>query len=409
MAYSLAKNKIKVLLLEGVHKSAVKLFRESGYSNVEYISGALGEAELAHAIRGVHLLGIRSRTFLTEKIISLADRLIAAGCFCIGTNQVDLSAAKKNGIPVFNAPFSNTRSVAELVIAEAIMLLRRIPEKNHLARLGGWDKSADNSWEIRGKTLGIAGYGHIGSQVSILAESLGMHVLYYDIEKKMNIGNARPVRSLKELCEKSHILTLHVPSTRLTRNMISKREIFSLPKGAIIINASRGDVVNIDDLAAALEKKHLSGAAVDVFPEEPAGNKDVFRTPLQKFSNVIITPHIGGSTMEAQENIALEVAEKLIAYSDTGTTTGAVNFVQVSLPANREYRRFLHIHSNTAGILQKINSCFSRRNINISAQYLQTDSDIGYVVCDIGTQVPSEEIISELKAVPGTIKTRWLV
>lgn len=406
---SLAKEKIKVLLLEGIHQNAIELFNEHNYTSIEYLKSSVAENELINKIKDVHLLGIRSKTNITSDILKHAKKLIAIGCYSIGTNQVDLLSAKLKGIPVFNAPFSNTRSVAELVISECIFLIRGIPEKNFSAHNGIWLKDASNSYEVRGKNLGIIGYGHIGSQVSILAEALGMNVYYYDIEKKLNLGNAKSCSSIQELLSVSDIVTLHVPETELTKNMIGYTELSLMKKGSYLINASRGSVVVIDDLAKALDEKHLAGAAIDVFPEEPNSNKDKFNSVLQKFQNVILTPHIGGSTSEAQANIALEVSEKLVKYCDVGTTIGATNFVEVALTPNVNKQRYLHIHKNQPGVLNKITRVFTSRNLNIASQYLQTDAHIGYVIIDIDQKNNSDEIMKELKAIPETIKTRMLL
>jgi D-3-phosphoglycerate dehydrogenase len=406
---SLSKDKIKILLLEGLHKNALQLFNDNQYETVEYQKSSLETKELIEKIKDVHLLGIRSKTNITNDILKHANKLIAIGCYSIGTNQVDLTAAKLRGIPVFNAPFSNTRSVAELVIAECIFLIRGIPEKNFAAHNGIWLKDASNSYEVRGKNLGIVGYGHIGSQVSILAESLGMNVYFYDIEKKLNLGNAKSCSSLQEILSISDIVTLHVPETELTKNMISKKELSLMKKSSYLINASRGSVVVIKDLAKVLEEKHLAGAAIDVFPEEPSSNKDSFKNVLQKFPNVILTPHIGGSTSEAQANIALEVSEKLVKYCDVGTTIGATNFVEVALTPNLNRQRYLHIHKNQPGVLNKITKIFTSRKLNIASQYLQTDAHIGYVIIDIDQKNNSAEIMKELKAIPETIKTRMLL
>ena len=405
--YSLDKKLIKILLLEGVHQSTVNTLNEAGYTNVEYLKTALGEEELAHKIRDVHIVGIRSRTQLNENVLKKARKLITVGCFSIGTNQVDLTAAKQQGIPVFNAPFSNTRSVAELVLAETILLMRGVPAKNAAAHRGEWLKSAKNSFEVRDKNIGIIGYGHIGSQVSILAESLGMNVYFYDIEKKLCLGKARPCHSFNDLLKISDVVTLHVPDTENTRKMISKEQLSKMKKGSLLINASRGTVVDYPALAEALRSGHLAGAAADVFPEEPASNKEQFHSELQKFDNVILTPHIGGSTSEAQENIGQEVAEKLIRYSDNGSTIGAVNFPQISLLPNREKQRFLHIHKNMPGLLKDINDVFTNKGINIASQYLQTDADIGYVIVDTESDM-SKTILRELKKIPHTIKARML-
>ncbi|MDH7605352.1 MAG: phosphoglycerate dehydrogenase [Melioribacter sp.] len=406
---SFPKEKIKVLLLEGIHENAINYFRKYGYTNVECLKHALHDEHLIDKIKDVHIIGIRSRTNLTKEVLKYAKKLIAIGCFSIGTNQVDLLAAKLKGIPVFNAPFSNTRSVAELVISECIFLIRGIPEKNFYAHQGRWLKEAKNSFEVRGKNIGIVGYGHIGSQVSILAESLGMNVFYYDIEKKLSLGNAKACSSLDELLQVSDIVTLHVPETELTKNMITKRELNLMKKGSYLINTSRGSVVNLNDLAEAIENKHLNGAAIDVFPEEPVSNGDDFICVLQKFPNVILTPHIGGSTVEAQENIALEVSEKLVKYCDIGSTIGATNFVEISLAPNVDKQRYLHIHHNKPGVMNKIAKVFTARKLNIGAQYLQTDPYIGYVIIDIDSKEHPKEILKELKAIPETIKARVLL
>lgn len=406
---SFPKEKIKVLLLEGIHENAINYFHKHGYTNVECLKHALHDEHLIEKIKDVHIIGIRSRTNLTKEVLKHAKKLIAIGCFSIGTNQVDLLAAKLKGIPVFNAPFSNTRSVAELVISECIFLIRGIPEKNFYAHQGKWFKEAKNSFEVRGKNIGIVGYGHIGSQVSILAESLGMNVYYYDIEKKLSLGNAKACSSLDELLQVSDIVTLHVPETELTKNMITKRELSLMKKGSYLINTSRGSVVNLNDLAEAIENKHLNGAAIDVYPEEPVSNGDGFSCVLQKYPNVILTPHIGGSTVEAQENIALEVSEKLVKYCDIGSTIGATNFVEISLAPNVDKQRYLHIHHNQPGVMNKITKVFTARKLNIGAQYLQTDPYIGYVIIDIDSKEHPKEILKELKAIPETIKARVLL
>ena len=406
--HSLSKDKIKVLLLEGVHDNAVAEFANHGYSSVERLSHALPEAELIERIQGVHLLGIRSATKVTDKVLAAANRLMGIGCFCIGTNQVKVETARRAGVPVFNAPYSNTRSVAELVIAEAIMLMRRIPEKSEAAHKGIWQKTAAHSYELRGKTLGIVGYGHIGSQLSVIAEAMGMQVRFYDIERKLAIGNARSAASLEGLLNVSDIVSLHVPATAQTKYMIGEREIRAIKKGGYLINAARGNVVDIDSLARALSDKHLQGAAIDVFPQEPDSNQDIFESPLRGLPNVILTPHIGGSTIEAQANIGIEVAEKLIKYSDNGSTVGAVNFVEAALPVKAGETRFLHIHANVPGVMRRINEVFSARSLNISAQYLQTDPEVGYVVVDVVGDLDEADIITDLQAIEGTIKTRFL-
>ena len=405
--FSLDKSRIKVLLLEGVHENAVKHFIENGYSNIEYHKEALAGMELEEKLRDTHIIGIRSRTELRKLDLHKAPKLFTIGCFSIGTNQVDNQDAKMLGIPVFNAPFSNTRSVAEMVIAECIMLMRGIPERNALAHNRIWMKSLNNSVEVRGKTLGIIGYGHIGSQVSILAEALGMNIYYYDIEKKLSLGNAKPVASLDNLLEISDTVTIHVPSTPLTKNMISSKQILQMKKGACLINASRGDVVDYKAVAEGLRSKHLAGMAADVFPEEPASNDEPFVNDLQEFNNVILTPHIGGSTLEAQANIGLEVAEKLVKYSDTGSTLGAVNFVEISLQPNNSKQRFLHIHKNVPGVLRELNSFFASRSINISAEFLQTDPDIGYVIMETESEF-NASVLNDLKKIPHTIRARIL-
>lgn len=404
---SLEKDRIKILLLEGLHPSSVEVLQAAGYSNIEYHKGSLEEAELIKAIKDVHFVGIRSRSNLTEKVINAAEKLVAIGCFCIGTNQVDLNAAAKRGIPVFNAPFSNTRSVAELVLGEILLLLRGIPEKNALAHRGIWKKSADNSYEARGKRLGIIGYGHIGTQLGIIAENLGMHVYFYDIESKLSLGNATQVHTLSELLNKCDVISLHVPETAGTKNMMGAEEFARMKPGAIFINAARGTVVDIPALCNALESGHIAGAAIAVFPEEPASNKEPFESPLMKFDNVILTPHVGGSTQEAQENIGIEVAGKLAKYSDNGSTLSSVNFPEVSLPEHRSCSRLLHIHANRPGILTQINTIFAEEGINIAAQYLQTTAEIGYVVIDVET-ARSEEALTKLKAIDGTIRARIL-
>jgi len=402
---SLEKNKIKILLLEGVHTSAVESLQTAGYTNIEYHKGSLSENELIKAIKDAHFVGIRSRTHLSQNIIDAAKKLVGIGCFCIGTNQVDLNAAEKRGIPVFNAPFSNTRSVAELVLGQIILLLRGIPEKNALAHRGIWKKSADHSYEARSKNLGIIGYGHIGTQLGILAENLGMKVYYYDIENKLSLGNASQVSTLTELLKKSDVVSLHVPETPETKNIMGRNEFALMKPNSVFINAARGTVVDIDSLCDVLDSGHISGAAVDVFPTEPKTNSDPFESRLLKHDNVLITPHIGGSTQEAQENIGTEVANKLAKYSDNGSTVSSVNFPEVSLPALRECSRLLHIHENRPGILNKINTYFAEEHINIAAQYLQTGSQIGYVVIDVETG-RSEEALQKLKSIEGTIRAR---
>ncbi|MDD2713301.1 MAG: phosphoglycerate dehydrogenase [Simplicispira sp.] len=404
---SLDKSKIKFLLLEGIHPSALDTLRRAGYTQIESIAGALPEEELLQKMADVHFVGIRSRTQLTAEVFAHAPKLVAVGCFCIGTNQVDLNAARERGIAVFNAPYSNTRSVAELVLAEAILLLRGIPEKNAVAHRGGWLKSADNAYEIRGKTLGIVGYGSIGTQLSVLAESLGMQVAFYDVVSKLPLGNARQVASLHELLGQSDIVTLHVPELPSTQWMIGATEIAAMKPGSILINAARGTVVEIEPLAEALRTKKLLGAAIDVFPVEPRTNKDEFISPLRGLDNVILTPHIGGSTIEAQANIGLEVAEKLVKYSDNGTSTSSVNFPEVALPSHPGKHRLLHIHRNVPGVLSHINSILSDNQINIAAQYLQTNEAVGYVVIDMDA-ASSDLALDKLAQVPGTLRSRVL-
>ncbi len=404
---SLAKDKIRILLLEGVHPSALATLENNGYSNIEYLKTSLSEDALIEKIKDAHFVGIRSRTQLNERVIAAASKLVAIGCFCIGTNQVDLQAAQLRGIPVFNAPFSNTRSVAELVLGQIILLLRGIPAKNAKAHRGEWDKSAVGSYEARGKTLGIIGYGHIGTQLSILAEHLGMRVKFYDIEDKLVLGNSTQVKHLDELLAVSDVVSLHVPETPQTLNMIDAAALATMKPGSILINASRGTVVDIDALVSALETGHISGAAIDVFPVEPVANGEEFSSPLRQFENVILTPHVGGSTQEAQENIGIEVAGKLAKYSDNGSTLSAVNFPEVSLPEHKGRSRLLHIHSNRPGVLTQINQTFAAKGINIEAQYLQTTADIGYVVIDVEADRANEGL-AELQQIKGTIKTRIL-
>ncbi|ATD07486.1 MULTISPECIES: phosphoglycerate dehydrogenase [Pseudoalteromonas] len=404
---SLSKDKIRILLLEGVHQSAVETLKRNGYSNIDYVKTSLPEPELIERIKDAHFVGIRSRTHLTEAVLEQAEKLVAIGCFCIGTNQVDLDAAKKRGIAVFNAPFSNTRSVAELVLGEILLLLRRVPERNAKAHRGEWDKSADGSYEARGKTLGIIGYGHIGTQLGIMAENIGMNVEFYDIEDKLTLGNATQLHTLTQLLQRADVVSLHVPETSQTKNLIGMAEIEVMKQGAILINASRGTVVDIDALAEALAAKKLSGAAIDVFPVEPKSNHEEFVSPLREFDNVLLTPHVGGSTQEAQENIGVEVAGKLAKYSDNGSTVTAVNFPEVSLPELSNRSRLLHVHVNRPGVLTQINQAFAQHGINIAAQYLQTDESIGYVVIDVDSD-HSEVALKELSAVEGTIRARIL-
>ncbi|GAB2732157.1 phosphoglycerate dehydrogenase [Melaminivora jejuensis] len=404
---SLDKSKIKFLLFEGIHQSAVDALAAAGYINVERLPGALEGQELHDKIADAHFVGLRSRTQLTAEVLAHASKLVAVGAFCIGTNQIDLKAARERGIAVFNAPYSNTRSVAELVLAQSILLLRGIPEKNAVAHRGGWLKSAEGAFEARGKTLGIVGYGAIGSQLSVLAESLGMHVIFHDVVAKLPLGNAHQAASLQALLAESDIVSLHVPELASTQWMIGAAQIAAMKRGAILINASRGTVVEIDPLAEAIRSGHLAGAAIDVFPKEPKSNKDEFVSPLRGLDNVILTPHIGGSTMEAQANIGVEVAAKLIRYSDNGTSTSSVNFPEVALPAHEGKHRLLHVHQNVPGVLSQINRILSDNDINISAQYLQTREDIGYVVIDLDAR-SSDVALEKLAQVPGTLRTRVL-
>lgn len=407
MTTSFDKSKLKVLLLEGIHPSAERIFRDAGYANIETVKTALTGEELKAQLEGVHFLGIRSRTTLTRDIFEAADKLVAVGCYCIGTNQVDLTATTEHGIVVFNAPYSNTRSVAELVLAEATLLLRGIPEKNAKAHRGGWAKTANDSFEIRGKTLGIVGYGSIGSQLSVLAESLGMRVIFYDVVSKLPLGNASQIPSLEGLLGQADIVTLHVPDLPSTRNLMDQERISQMKPKSILINASRGTVVDIDALTKALEEKHLLGTAIDVFPTEPKSNNDEFVSPLRGFDNAILTPHIGGSTQEAQENIGVEVAEKLVRYSDNGSTLTSVNFPEVALPPHPNHHRLLHVHENRPGVLSAINSVFAENHINIGSQFLQTSDKIGYVVIDVDRDY-SDMALEKLSEIEGTIRCRVL-
>ena len=404
---SLEKSKIKILLLEGVHQSALDTLNAHGYTNIEYLTGSLPENELIERVKDVHFIGIRSRTQLTDKVFDAAKKLVAVGCFCIGTNQVNLTAATMRGVAVFNAPFSNTRSVAELVIAEAIILLRGVAEKNAKAHRGEWQKSAKISYEIRGKKLGIIGYGSIGSQLSVIAESMGMHVYFYDIITKLPLGNATQLGTMKELLATCDIVTLHVPETPSTKDMMGAAQFAEMKQDSIFINAARGTVVVIDDLCTALAEKRLLGAAVDVFPVEPRSNDDEFISPLREFDNVILTPHVGGSTLEAQENIGYEVSEKLIKYSDNGSSISSVNFPEVALPEYPNVHRLLHVHENIPGVMSAINNVFSENDLNISGQYLQTNEKVGYVVIDVNAET-SKVALSKLKQVKGTIRCRRL-
>ncbi|MEP6512560.1 MAG: phosphoglycerate dehydrogenase [Parafilimonas sp.] len=404
---SYPKEKINILLLENISERAVQFFQKNGYTNIQRFHGALDEDELINEIKDVHLLGIRSKTAITKNVLEAAKKLQAIGCFCIGTNQVNIHDATKNGVSVFNAPYSNTRSVAELIIGLCIMLIRRIPDKNKAAHEGIWLKQSEGSYELRGKTLGIIGYGNIGSQVSVLAEALGMKVLFYDIETKMPLGNASVSRHLKELLSKCDIISLHVPDTPETKNLINKNNLKFCKKEAIIINYSRGEVIELDALAKAIEDGRIGGAGVDVFPVEPEKNGAAFQTPLQGLPNVILTPHIGGSTQEAQQNIAEDVSTKLFNYLERGISTGSHTVPALSLPPVEGAHRILHIHNNVPGVLSAINTQLSNHKINIVAQYLKTNDDIGYVVLDVDKQL-SKKAHQLLREVKETIKVRVL-
>ncbi|MBK8096187.1 MAG: phosphoglycerate dehydrogenase [Planctomycetes bacterium] len=407
---SLDKGNISVLLLEGVHDRAAEMFVADGYTQVMRHAKALPPDQLTDALASVHILGIRSRTQITEQILTTAPKLMAIGCFCIGTDQVDLAAARRRGIPVFNAPFSNTRSVAELVLAEIILLLRGIPHKNAATHRGEWIKSATGAREARGKTLGIIGYGHIGTQVGLLAEALGMQVVFYDIVTKLALGNATAVRSLEALLDVADIVTLHVPETPQTRWLIGRDQIAKMKPGTALINAARGTVVDLEAVAAALDSGHLAGVAIDVFPKEPQSNDERFESPLLRFDQAILTPHVGGSTLEAQQNIGGEVAEKMLRYSNNGSTLSAVNFPEVSLPEHIGKHRLLHIHRNQPGMLSQVNDVFSRHRVNVAAQYLQTDAEIGYVVIDVDPtdRGDTRTLQRELDGIAGTVRTRLL-
>jgi D-3-phosphoglycerate dehydrogenase / 2-oxoglutarate reductase len=404
---SYPKEKISILFLENISDTAVRQFREAGYTDIRKLNGALSEEELIHVIKNVHLLGIRSKTQITRKVLQHASKLQAIGCFCIGVNQVDLKAATQQGVAVFNAPYSNTRSVAELVIGASVMLIRRIPDKNRAAHEGTWMKEAKGSYELRGKTLGIIGYGNIGSQVSVLAEALGMRVIFYDIATRLPLGNAEARRNIRDLVSKADIISLHVPDTQQTKNMINKAILKNFKKGSMLINYARGEVVDIEALVKSLKDGHLSGAAIDVFPLEPERNGEKFISPLQGLSNVLLTPHIGGSTEEAQQNIGQDVSHKLFHYLEMGISTGSHSIPELSLPPQEGTHRILHIHNNVPGVLSSINSSLSKHNINILAQYLKTNEEIGYVVLDIDKKI-SSHAIQLLKQVKETIKVRLL-
>lgn len=404
---SLAKDRIKVALLEGVHPRAVEIFNQNGYHNVQAVSSSRTGNELKELLADVHFLGIRSRTQLTAEVLDAASKLNAVGCFCIGTNQVNLDRACELGIPVFNAPFSNTRSVAELVLAEMIMLVRGIPQRNAAAHRGEWLKNAKNSYEVRGKTLAIIGYGHIGTQLGVLAEGLGMKVVFHDVETKLPLGNAVSAASLHQALGSADVVSLHVPQTPLTENLMDEQALAAMRRGSWLINASRGNVVDIPALAKALETGHVLGAAIDVFPAEPKGNDQPFESPLRGFDNVILTPHIGGSTAEAQVNIAEEVSNKLVRYSDNGSTLSAVNFPQVNLPDHSGSHRIMHIHRNEPGVLRQVNRVFADSNVNVAAQYLQTQNNVGYVVMDIES-TEAGELKERLEQIDGTLRCRVL-
>ncbi|MEN9568989.1 MAG: hypothetical protein RL172_220 [Bacteroidota bacterium] len=404
---SYPKDKINILFLENISDVAVNYFKSSGYANVKKISGALSEEQLIKEIKNVHLLGIRSKTKITQNVLQAAEKLQAIGCFCIGVNQVDLKAATKKGIAVFNAPYSNTRSVAELVIGTSIILIRKILDKNKAAHEGIWMKDATGSYELRGKTLGIIGYGNIGSQLSVLAESLGMKVIFYDAETKLPLGNAVSKKTLKELASQADIISLHVPELPSTKNMINKTTLKYFKQNSILINFARGEVVDLDALAKSLNDGQLSGAAIDVFPWEPEKNGDTFTSPLQGLSNVLLTPHIGGSTQEAQNNIGDDVSAKLFNYLEKGVSFGSHTVPALSLPPQEGTHRILHIHNNVPGVLSEINTQLSKSKINILGQYLKTNDAIGYVVLDVDTNL-SKKALELLKQVKETIKVRML-
>lgn len=406
-ATSYPKDKIKVLFLENISEKAVQYFKDQGYTDVKKISGALSEEDLIKIIKDVHILGIRSKTFISKKVLDSAKKLQAIGCFCIGINQVDLKACKQKGVAVFNAPYSNTRSVAELVIGASIMLIRKIVDKNTAAHNGIWNKEAKGSFELRGKTLGIIGYGNIGTQLSIMAEAMGMKVQFFDIETKLPLGNTKPAKSLKDIVSSSDIISLHVPETSQTKNLISKLVISQFKQGSILINYARGEVVDLDALSKAIIDKKMGGAAIDVFPVEPEKNGDIFTTPLQGLPNVMLTPHIGGSTEEAQENIGEDVSIKLYQYLERGVSYGSHTIPSISLPPVENAHRILHIHNNVPGVLSAINTVMSKNKINILGQYLKTNDEIGYVVLDVDSKL-SKTAIALLKEVKHTIRVRML-
>ncbi len=404
---SYPKDRIKVLFLENISDKAVQYFKQQGYADVKKVAGALSEEELIKVIKDIHILGIRSKTFISKKVLDSAKKLQAIGCFCIGINQVDLKACKQKGIAVYNAPYSNTRSVAELVIGASILLIRKILDKNKAAHNGIWNKEAKGSFELRGKTMGIIGYGNIGTQLSVMAEAMGMRVQFYDIETKLPLGNAQARKSIKEIVSSSDIISLHVPETNQTKNLINKALIKQFKTGSILVNYARGEVVDLDALAEAIKEKHIAGAAIDVFPVEPEKNGDAFTTPLQGLSNVLLTPHIGGSTEEAQENIGEDVSIKLYQYLERGVSNGSHTIPSLSLPPVDGAHRILHIHKNVPGVLGAINTLLSKNKINIVGQYLKTNDEIGYVVLDVDSKL-SKQAMALLKEVKETIKVRML-
>ena len=404
---SYPKDRIKVLFLENISDKAVQYFKQQGYADVKKVAGALSEEELIKVIKDVHILGIRSKTFISKKVLDSAKKLQAIGCFCIGVNQVDLKACKQKGIAVYNAPYSNTRSVAELVIGASILLIRRILDKNKAAHNGIWNKDAKGSFELRGKTMGIIGYGNIGTQLSVMAEAMGMRVQFYDIETKLPLGNAQARKSIKEIVSSSDIISLHVPETTQTKNLINKVVLKQFKTGSILVNYARGEVVDLDALAEAIKEKHIAGAAIDVFPVEPEKNGDAFSTPLQGLSNVLLTPHIGGSTEEAQENIGEDVSIKLYQYLERGVSNGSHTIPSLSLPPVDGAHRILHIHKNVPGVLGAINTLLSKNKINIVGQYLKTNDEIGYVVLDVDSKL-SKQAMTLLKEVKETIRVRML-
>jgi D-3-phosphoglycerate dehydrogenase len=404
---SYPKDKIKVLFLENISDKAIQYFKQQGYTDVKKVAGALSEEDLIKAIKDVHILGIRSKTFISKKVLDSAKKLQAIGCFCIGVNQVDLKACKQKGVAVFNAPYSNTRSVAELVIGASILLIRRILEKNNAAHQGIWNKEAKGSFELRGKTMGIIGYGNIGTQLSVMAEAMGMRVQFFDVETKLPLGNAQAKKSIKEIVSSSDIISLHVPETNQTKNLINQSVIKQFKTGSILVNYARGEVVDLDALVKAIKDKQIAGAAIDVFPIEPEKNGDAFNTPLQGLPNVLLTPHIGGSTEEAQENIGEDVSIKLYQYLERGVSNGSHTIPSLSLPPVDGAHRILHIHKNVPGVLGAINTLLSKNKINIVGQYLKTNDEIGYVVLDVDSKL-SKQAMTLLKEVKETIRVRML-